>query len=354
MRNKFFFLLILVTSFLTAKQKAIWIPIWEITTPGKIDSVLQKIHNEKIDRILFQVRYRGDTAYFPNKFNNFFDNPEKPYHALKDTLFDPLAYAIKISRKLDIEVHAWFPTFVITGHDLNKLNSQNLYFTKPEWITTDIEGEKMDYQSFEGAFLDPGIGEVQNYVQNIILDIVSNYDVDGIHLDYIRYPDAHFGYNILARNRYILETAKPDPQNWQNWKEKQITYFVHNLKKRIKSISPMLTLSAAVISDPNKALQRYSQNWLVWLQQNMIDEIYLMEYTTSTSQMKARMELITNFEQNENIFVGLKSWSTELIYPAKKINEKIEIVSQSNFAGYALFSYTGIRKADYWLELKLK
>lgn len=349
---KVIILLLLISSFLLSKTRAIWIPIWEVTSKEKIDNLLTDVKTHDFDKMLVQVRYRGDVAYFPNKFNSYYPNKENKYHAIADSLFDPLGYIIDHARKLDIEVHAWFPTFVITGHDLSKLDPANPYFTNPEWITVDNTGNKMDYDSYEGAFLDPGITEVQNYTESVIMDIAANYDVDGIHLDYIRYPDSYFGYNLLARKKYISAIKEPSGENWSKWKEEQITAFVRKIHNNLKKTAPTLQLTAAVIPDINKAVKRYSQNWLNWLETGIIDQVYLMEYTTSTTTLESNLNFASQFKQNNNIIVGLRAWSTQFTYPSKKINEKIKLVNASNFAGYALYSYTGIIGSNYFESLK--
>jgi len=86
--------------------------------------------------------------------------------------------------------------------------SLTIFFTHPEWITADFTGQKMPNDILEGAYLEPGIPQVQNYLFNIIMDIVINYDIDGIHLDYIRYPDMQFGYNEIARDKFKAEVQK--------------------------------------------------------------------------------------------------------------------------------------------------
>ena len=352
--KKIIIALILLISFsLNAQIRAMWVPIWEITTPEKVDKMIDDLEKNNINQLLVQIRYRGDAAYTPNRVSNFYINNEKQYHAIKDSLFDPLDYIITKNKNSELEIHAWFTTFVITGHDLEKFHPEHIYFAKPEWVTCDFSQEKMDYKKYMGAYLDPGIPEVQKYTKNVILDLVTNYKVDGIHLDYIRYPDSHYGFSELALEAYRKDVKFQDADAWKKWKEDQITNFVKDVYSNVKKISPKTQVTAAVISNLGEA-ERYSQNWIKWLQEGYLDKAYLMEYSTSTSTIEKHLNFLSNYDLNEKIVVGLRCWSTAYKYPAYKINEKMKLVNKKNFKGFALFSYTGIRESEYFKSLKIK
>ena len=353
MKRIILFLILFTAISLNAQIRAMWVPIWEITTPEKAEKVIDDLKKNNINQLMVQVRYRGDAAYAPNKLSNFYENNEKQYHAIKDSLFDPLEYILEININKDLEIHAWVTTFVITGHDLKKLHSEHIYFTKPEWVTCDFSQEIMNYQSYMGAYLDPGIPQVQEYTKNVILDLVSNYKIDGIHLDYIRYPDAHYGFSELALEAYRKDVKFQDADAWRQWKEDQITNFMKDIYSNVKRISPETQVTAAVISNLNEA-ERYSQNWIKWLQEGYLDKAYLMEYSTSTSTIEKHLNFLSNYDLNEKIVVGLRCWSTAYKYPAYKINEKMKLVNKKHYVGFALFSYTGIIESEYFKDLKIK
>jgi len=353
MKQIIFALLFSISISLNAEIRAMWVPIWEITTPEKADKVLDDLNKNNINQLLVQIRYRGDAAYTPNRVSNFYENNEKQYHAIKDSLFDPLDYILTKNINPELEIHAWFTTFVITGHKLENLHPEHVYFIKPEWVSCDFSQEKMDFKSYMGAYLDPGIPEVQEYTKNVILDLVTNYKVDGIHLDYIRYPDSHYGFSELALEAYKKDIKFQDADAWKKWKEDQITNFMKDIYSNIKKISPDVQVTAAVISNLDEA-ERYSQNWIKWLQEGYLDKAYLMEYSTSTSTIEKHLTFLSNYDQNEKIVVGLRCWSTAYKYPAYKINEKMKLVHKKNFKGFALFSYTGIRESEYFKSLKIK
>jgi uncharacterized lipoprotein YddW (UPF0748 family) len=304
--------------------------------------------------LLVQVRYRGDAAYVPNKHDSSFSNPEKKYFAISDTLFDPLEYMISEADKREMEVHAWFSTFVITGHDLTKLDSSHVYFRHPEWITSQFDTQSMHYQDDMGAFLDPGIPAVQDYTLNVILDVVTNYDLDGIQLDYIRYPGTYYGFNELAKQTFKAEVKYQDAISWQQWKLDQVTRFVAKVSQFAKEISPEIQISAAVFPNVDNAREIYSQDWLFWLGKGYIDKAYTMSYTTSSEKLEQDLTYLKNYKLHSKTVIGLRAWQNGSFYPASLINEKIKIVKKMNYAGFALFSYSGLKQENYFKDLKIK
>ncbi|MCF7858872.1 MAG: family 10 glycosylhydrolase [Candidatus Cloacimonetes bacterium] len=353
MRKLISLLFFLTAISLFAQIKAVWVPIWEITTAEKVDRVIEDMIAMEVNQLLIQIRYRGDAAYTPNRISNLYHNTEKKYYAIKDSLFDPLDYLLSKKNITDLEIFAWLPTFVITGHELENLHPDHIYFKHPEWITCDFSQEMMDYKVDMGAYLDPGIPEVRGYIRNVVLDLVTNYPLDGIHFDYIRYPDTHYGFSKLALEMYRKDVKFRDADSWKEWKEAQVTNFMKNIYHDIKRIAPKMEVTAAVISNLDEA-ERYSQNWIKWLQEGFLDRAYLMEYSTSTSTIEKHLNYLSNYDLKEKIIVGLRCWSTAYKYPAYKINEKIKLISKTNYHGYALFSYTGIRESEYFKDLKIK
>jgi len=346
--------LLLAFSNLDAEIRAIWVPIWDLKTPEKIDTLIEDVHENNLNQILAEVRYRGDALYFPNKTDSTYENPEKRSYVLNDSLFDPLDYLIKKGKEKNIEVHAWLTMYVITPHKLEYIDPEHIYYQHPEWITADFSGKTMPNNILEGAYLDPGIPEVQEYLFNVVMDIVKNYEIDGIQLDYIRYPDREFGYNEIAYKKYQEQEKFQDAESWQNWKEEQICSFIKKLYHEIKTVSPNTELTAAVISRPDKAEKMYSQNWKKWLQGDYLDKTYLMAYQTKYEDFQTVIDTVSIFNLNKKVVVGLRAWSKNCSYPVSNINDKIDISRKQNFAGIAFFSYTGIKECGYFKGLKIK
>ena len=154
------------------------------------------------------------------------------------------------------------------------------------WLTSAPDGN----QKFPvGYFLDPGHPAAADYLAKVYLDVVRNYAVDGIHFDYIRYPEttavlprgSAVGYNPVSVARFQRATARtdiplPGDEAWMAWRRGQVTNLVRRVSNQAKAINPTIVISAAVIPwgrpPANEIdfadvapMQRIFQDWHGWL-----------------------------------------------------------------------------------------
>lgn len=355
--NAYFYLvlsvLVLSPQFLFGMTKSMWVTSWDLTSKAKIDEIIADATTYKIDRIMAEIRYRGDALYIPNKKDSTFYNPEPRSFLLPDsTEWDPLEYLISKAQNKDLEIHAWITTFVATTRKIEQLDSLHVFYQKPQWITHDFQKKSMDPNSYEGAFLDPGIHEVHTYLLKIIMDIAINYQIDGIHLDYIRYPGPDFGYSKISRQQYELNTHHEDPHSWRTWKENQVSNFIKEVSLSVKNNFPDLILSTAVFPLLDNAKKQYSQNWFEWLSKDYVDFVYIMAYTKDESSFETILDRAGNLGFNDKIVVGLRAWDNDNLYPVKAINKKIKASKKRKFSGVSFFSYSGLKKQGYFKKIK--
>lgn len=190
--------------------------------------ILNDIKDNNFNTIFFQVRSRGDAMY-----NSSYEPWSESLTGVlgKDPGWDPLEFVLNYAHSNAIEVHAWFNTFRIRNNHKtvvgNKKHISELY---PHWIKV-YENE---------AWLDPGLPEVRNYTIKVALDLVRNYDIDGIHFDFIRYP----GSNFPDESTY-LKYGKGE--NKDNWRRENVNKFVRAFYDSAISIKPMLKVGSAPI-----------------------------------------------------------------------------------------------------------
>ena len=139
-----------------------------------------------INAIIFQVRPAADAFYAKSRepWSKYLTGKQgqAPAH-----VFDPLEFAITEAHKRGMELHAWFNPYRATfDGKFATLASDHITRTKPEWFFT-YEGIKL---------FNPGLPEVREYIVQVILDVVKNYDVDGIHMDDYFYPYPVAGQRI--------------------------------------------------------------------------------------------------------------------------------------------------------------
>lgn len=245
--------------------------------------------------------------------------------------YDPLAYIIEKAHAAGIEVHAWLNTFRIWGAKDYPKDPNHIVNLHPEWLTRTSSG---GLAGTEGLFLDPGVPEVQDYTYNVFVDVVKNYDIDGIHMDYIRYPGKNFGYAAPAVERFNMETGRTGvPANndtlWQQWRRDQVTALVRRIYKGVNSIKPEVKVTAATVpwgdcSSSFGNTSAYSlvyQDWCRWMEEGILDANIPMNYKKESNPRNAR--------EYRNWLNGFKRWQySRQVYNGQDFLQSPELVAQ--------------------------
>ena len=219
--------------------------------------------------------------------------------------FDPLQSLITTAHAQGVEVHAWViatamwnkstppkdPAHVFNQHGPSASGTAN-------WVLSRSDGQT---RLGDDWLLDPGHPDAAAWVVNMATSIVRNYDVDGINLDRIRYPDGNlgtnvpsWGYNPTAIARFRAETgrtdmpANTDPQ-WTEWRRDQVTAIVRRIYLESTALRPRIRVSADLITYGNgpqsvggwESTRTYAeqlQDWRGLLQEGILDTAILMNY----------------------------------------------------------------------------
>lgn len=260
------------------QYRALWVDAFHdgIKSPAQVEQLVADAHRGNLNALFVQVRKRGD-AYF-----NLSDEP-RATDIQGPPSFDPLAYVIQLAHaeRPRIEVDAWLNTFFTgdSGYVYSHYNKQ--------WGDLSNTGTKSGY-------LDPGVPAVLTYTLKIFMDVAKNYDVDGLHMDYVRYPGPEWGYNPQAVALYKQQTgatATPAPEDeaWMAWRRGRVTTFVRDLHAELKRLKPNVKLSAALIAFGDgpasaadwpltSAYGSVFQDWHGWLANRYIDFGVPMNY----------------------------------------------------------------------------
>ena len=238
--------------------------------------ILDQYQRANINTVIFQTRVRAALLY-PSKI--------EPWElsltgvAGKDPGYDPLAFCIDECHKRGMELHAWVVCIPIgTKERQAKYGAASLTKKRPELVKTAKGGE---------MFMIPGKPETADYIANICKEIVENYDVDGISLDYIRYPESI--YNFSDENLYPRSSS----QSKADWKRENITRIVRRVHDVVKPIKPWVKLSSSPIGK-YKDTSRYSaggwngynavwQDPILWLKEDWQDLLFPMMYFTGNN-----------------------------------------------------------------------
>ncbi len=229
---------------------------------------LQAIH---VNTILLQTRVRGSVIY-PSSLEPWDVALTGQYG--KDPGYDPLQFAIDEAHKRGMELHAWVVTMPVYKIAVAKqMGKSGLHVRMPQLVK----------KHADQYYLDPGQPGTADYLASVCEEIVRRYDVDGLHFDYIRYPEN-------ASSFPDADTFKKfgNGQKKAQWRRDNITRIVRTICQRVKALKPWVRISSSPVGK-FRDLQRYSskgwncydavnQDAQGWLREGIHDALYPMMY----------------------------------------------------------------------------
>ncbi|MEC4984954.1 MAG: family 10 glycosylhydrolase [Oscillatoria sp. PMC 1076.18] len=271
--------------------------------------------------------------------------------------WDPLAAAIKLARDRGMELHAWVWIFATANQRHNTIIGQPIDYpgpvltAHPNWAIRDNRG-RLFHPNSKKAFLDPGNPEARSYLLSLLTEIATKYEVDGIQLDYIRYPfqdpnnNQSHGYS-QATSELFKELSGVDPKTisprhslWQKWTEfriQQVDSFVAMAADNLRQKRPDLIISAAVFPMPRQErLNKIQQNWEEWANRGNIDIMVPMTYAENTAELQQMTEPLYNpaLLKSTLILPGIRL----LNLPDVVAIDQMQLLRDSPAGGYALFA----------------
>lgn len=334
-----------------AEGRATWVRPEE-TTPAAIEASLDRIDAAGFNMIFLETIYQGYTIFLSDAAAAAGIAPQRP----SMVGFDPLQVWIDGARERGIEVHPWIHTFFVGSDQTGGVGP--ILSVHPEWAAIqrkDVGREGLHPSVAEPGyyFLDAAIPEARAYVQSLLTELMTEYDIDGVHLDYIRYPvslpwdTAGYSYSDASRaafadahgvDPYTLTPDSPEWQTWIDWRIANVTSFVGEVRELQERIAPEVALSAAVFADPVDGLDKKFQNWGDWVDRGYVDVLTGMSFGTSGTSVardtEAMRERVGEFEYLYTATYGPFRGST----PATVL-EQVRAVNAAGSDGTGLFAY---------------
>ncbi|GBD90376.1 hypothetical protein BMS3Abin04_01093 [bacterium BMS3Abin04] len=305
-----------------------------------LTEIFDSIKSKNLNTIYFQVRGNGSVM---------FNSPFEPYSiyltgntGIKPA-FDPLKLAVKLAHERNLEIHAWLNIMrCYSGSKQNILQSSDrLLNAHPEWVRKYYEDGKVSY------WLDPGLPEVRKYLIDLISEAIKKYDIDGIQLDFMRYPGKNFN-DLNTYRRY------GNGLDLNDWRRKNITAFLSQLYSSVKRIKPYIKVGVTPIgiyknSVNARGWEGFSevyQDSETWLKDKIVDYLVPQIYWDLNNNPKfftvaKTWESISN---NRNIVLGIAAYKNHIKH---EIPEMIDFSKKLNTAGVALFRYENIRDYNF-------
>lgn len=313
----------------TLQPCAVWVVRNALSSPASWESALEGVRRSGCDRIYLQVSGRWD-AYAPS---TVFVLPE-----IAPTDPNLLDRAVREAKAMGIEVHAWINAMLAWSAPDPPTAADHVYNEHPDWFVVDGTGgsmralsrEQLDRRGLvgEGWFLDPARVEVRTELRRFVLEIARTYPIDGIHLDYIRYPAGWVPTEGSER----------------------ITRLVEMIRQDLLVVRSSAKLSAAVLPVPEEARRSFGQAWDEWLSRDLIDEAVPMVYRRRVSEVVGLVRDYAAPIPRSRVRVGLR---VDRVDP-REVEAIWRELAADGFAGTALFSHNLLNESDAWANPRLR
>ena len=221
----------------------------------------------------------------------------------------------------------------------------------PEWLTQRTDGSTIWVEGnvHERVWLNPLHPEVQKLITDLIVEVVSNYDVEGIQLDdHFGYP-SELGYDDYTVALYQQEhNGKLPPQNakdpaWIKWRADKITNYMEELFQAIKKANPQAIVSLS--PNPQKfSLTSFLLDWQTWERKGLIEELVLQVYRDNNKSFinEITQPEIIAAKEHIPVSIGILSGLKGRPVMFGRIRQQVVNTREKNFAGVSFFFYESL------------
>ena len=367
---------------LPAVTRASWVVRTTLKDRASVQRIVDQAAVAGFNSLFVQVRGRGD-AWFQGGVE-----PVAAPHAAGS--FDPLEELLAFAHARGIAVHAWVNANLVADVQAMPTDAKHLVNAHPEWLQLPeslcaelllldtkhpvfrerlVQHARENHASVEGLFADPAIPEYRAHLVSVVADLAARYPLEGIHLDYIRYPGPTWGYSAAGLAALRTDTiarmsaadrreheaalaadvslvARRFPQRFQQYRRDAVNSMVAEVRARLKQVRPDVLLSAAVFPDPASCRERQFQDWQLWLRENWIDVACPMNYAVERGAFERALtaELV---QHPQRIFVGVGAWRLEM----PEVIRRMALVNSHQVGGVILFSHGGLEEKPGAFEL---
>lgn len=331
---------------------AVWYNVYQINLSSQMDAKAQidehfrMFKDIKVNKVFFLVKNPNGRAYYKSSILKPVLVTDFVTGKNEELKWDTLEYIIKKGKEYNIKICPYVNIFAEEGYYLEE---------NPGFAERNKEGKVTKWVS-------PTVPVVKERMQKILEEIVSNYDIDGIQFDRVRYENINSGYNEksleLFKLRYGRIPANDKDLSFIEFRKESVNEFVSDLYQTIKKIKPDLEVSAAVFHSPTTALE-VLQDWGKWVENDNIDAIYTMTYTNDNLRFKTylneNIEVLKKNNGKVKIVIGMgpyyKNMTTDILKKQLQMCfEKNELSGVCWFSAYNLMEdrfYNVMKNVDY-------
>jgi uncharacterized lipoprotein YddW (UPF0748 family) len=353
--------------------RALWVLRTSLSSPASVQTLVESARTTGFNTLLVQVRGRGD-AYFQSRLE-----PRAAELLKQPETFDPLAAVIEAARASDLKVHAWVNVNLVSSAADLPSAREHVVHRHPDWLMVprDLAQElaRVDPESpaylgklarwtraqaagIEGLYSSPLVPAAADHTVAVVRDLVKRYRLDGVHLDYARYPSDRFDYSRAALHEFaaavrprLSAAARRDiaaierddlfaysdafPEEWRRFRIDRLSALVRRLHDAVKEERPGATLTVATGPDAEEARDRRLQDWGNWVQAGLVDAVCPMAYAPEATRFAEDIAGVRQTAGDRAVWAGIGAYR---LTPSQTV-ENIQTARKLGAAGIVLFSY---------------
>jgi uncharacterized lipoprotein YddW (UPF0748 family) len=356
--------------------RALWVLRTSLMSPQSIATLVRSAREHGFNTLLVQVRGRGD-AWFSGGIE-----PRAVELQRQPASFDPLAAVLDAAHDAGLRVHAWVNVNLISSAVDLPSSGAHLVHRHPDWLMVprDIAQDlarvgpgspayvgklarwtRVQTGDIEGLYASPMVPAAAQHVEAVVRDIARRYALDGVHLDYARYPSARFDYSRTAIREFRTAMrskltpavrrdldareaedlfAYPDAlqDDWKAFRIGRMTALLTRLRAAVKGERPTALFTVAAAPDAQEAVDHRLQDWRGWVASGLVDAVCPMAYTPEPVRFAEQIAAARDIAGGGSVWAGIGAYR---LSPIQTI-ENIRTARRLGTAGVVLFSYDSL------------
>jgi uncharacterized lipoprotein YddW (UPF0748 family) len=343
----------------TASQlRALLMEAYAMLQPSRLDSIRGiwvrqgvGLYPGNWDKTCRLLREAGITDVFPNFLSAGSAHYTSDILARSETyeLFgDQLQACLQAARTHGLRVHVWMICW-------------NLQGASPDRVADLARAGRLQMSDAGKAlpWLCPSNPDNLRLEKDIVRELLRKYRIDGLHMDYIRYPDSHACFCDGCRRRFEASRGKPATrwpedvrqgparQEFNQWRAAQITRLVQDLSVVMQVGAPDAKLSAAVFGRHASGLNSVAQDWKTWLEKGFVHFTCPMNYTEDLDRFNVYLTEQRGMGlSGDRIVPGIGITANESRLDAFQVIDQIQAVRSKGFGGFMLFEMNHTTERD--------
>ncbi len=356
--------------------RGLWVQHTSLVSPEAIAAMVNAARDGGFNTVFVQVRARGEA---------FYDSAIDPRASDLDAQpasFDPLATTLDLAHRAGLRVHAWINVNFVASATTLPRSRNHVVFRHPEWLMVPsalaaplgrVDPHSPEYvaalarwtrplsSQIEGLFVSPISEDAQRYTTSVISEIATKYAVDGIHLDYLRYPSEAFDYSratlaafraqhaarVPAAERQRLDARAATepaiwtsylPEGWTTFRRDRLTTLATRLAQAARDARPHVLVTAAVGKNADESLTYRFQDWRGWASSGTFDALCPMLYTVDGQEFSELLARAKTAARDTPVWAGIGAFQL----PVATTSDRLRVARRAGASGFVVFSYDNL------------